>query len=134
MSKSREPHLKILNGSLLSVTGINFLNVLSDYAKNDKITELEVKLFLKKNYPGADTPQNLSKDDKIHLALLNWYYDQKLAEHEELARDNEVKFGCCNPTSTPYDRPFRSRFIRDLFPRPDQLQFCSDVVGYFPKD
>jgi len=121
-----------LNENLRSQTGINFEAKLSDFAKNDKVTEIDVHKFIKENYP---VKVNLTKEDNHNLSLLLKFYLYIQEKHDELARDSEVKYGCCESLSTPYDDSFRSRNIRNFFPgcNQQQVQFCADVVGFFPK-
>jgi len=119
-----------LNESLRKQTGIDFEAKLADFAKNEKVTEIGVHKFIKENYP---VKVNLTKVDNHNLSLLIKYYLHKLDEHDELAKDSAITYGCCLSLSTPYEDSFRSRHLRKFFPGPDNLQFCADVVGFFPK-
>ena len=85
--------LELLN----SFTEINFISHIEKYAENEACTELEVKKFLKENYPGAENPKNLTDDDRIFLSLLLRYYCQKCKEYSKNKKSDTVKLAAPHP-------------------------------------
>ena len=83
-------NLGILNSYLLKVTKIDFVTRIEKCALDDRCTEVEIKEFLRKNYPGAQSPEKLSKDDKELLSLLLRYYCQCNKQHEKFKKTHEA--------------------------------------------
>lgn len=90
LNESEMEKLVLLNAYLLKATGTNFISKLENCALNDSCSELEAKDFLKKNYPGAQYPENLSKDDRELLSLLLRYYCQCNKQHEKFKKTHEA--------------------------------------------
>jgi len=123
-------HLQTLFSCLLQVTGVDFQSRLADKAKDDRVTELEIKDFLRKNYPGADVPKNLTSEDKVHLDLLMNFYLRKVDEHDIISKDSATKFTCSETPANNYDEPFRShKGIGHFSKNKNVLQFAT---GFFP--
>ena len=113
LNESEMERLILLNAYLLTATGTNFILKLENCALNDSCSELEAKDFLKKNYPGAQNPENLSKDDKMLLSLLLRYYVQKNKKHEKFKKTHEeIKLAVPKllPSLEYYDRAYYGRF------------------------
>lgn len=81
LKKEEEGYMQTLNAYIKGVTGIDFVDKMEELAIYEKVSELEVRDFFRKNYPGADRPEELSRGDKQTLSLFLRYYCQKVKEH-----------------------------------------------------
>jgi len=89
--------MEILNSYLLKAVKIDFMARIEKCALSDACTELEIKEFLRKEYPGSENPDSLSQDDREFLSLLMRYYRQKNKEHDKLKKEDAIKLAVPEP-------------------------------------
>ncbi len=121
--------LESLNVVLKEKTGIDFLDKMLNFAKNEKATEVEVKEFLRTKCPMCGQP---TQSDKINLSLLSRFYLEKDNDFDLIRQGSSVTFGQVKIPTNPWDAGFRSR--RDFGNFSTNENHLAFATGFFPKE